>query len=286
MLTSQEKLTVRMMNNDKYLTICFDYAGVNSIYGLSNVKYDEKVKIIDERAGKDEQHELTVSSDWIGPYMMKSQLKKDTNSPKFTGGWHGTNGDSTGNPTAFTEEIIILADKEKVKENKVVVCDELVIKVRNYINAYNTNYPVLVEEVTYTIRNNKINVYVQGVAKEELIITRYYGLQSQNSLWRGTVIYKSIIDEDDFYSTDVASQSIHKSVSTIKEYRLLSSDNSRGLVVGMDNEGLGDFMFLNENLPSSFTTDYGKSYFNLVNGKELKLKQDEKFYWKGYYIFL
>lgn len=49
--------------------------------------------------------------------------------------------------------------------------------------------------------------------------------------------------------------------------------------------GLGNFDYLKKGQSYAFTASYGKSYFNLVNGKEMDLKSGESCSWSGGYVF-
>ncbi|MDO9039855.1 MAG: hypothetical protein Q7U65_00605, partial [Bacteroidota bacterium] len=50
-------------------------------------------------------------------------------------------------------------------------------------------------------------------------------------------------------------------------------------------EGLGVPGTLGEGKPKAFSASYGKSYFNLVNGKDLSMKKGDEVFWQGSYFW-
>lgn len=67
------------------------------------------------------------------------------------------------------------------------------------------------------------------------------------------------------------------------DYELTS--NLLNLRVCLDTSfGLGNFGNLNSDLPYIFTKEYGKTYFNLINGKPVSLLKGQYVQRKGSYI--
>ncbi len=277
---SSDEVSVLLKKSNTYILLNFDYGGANSIYGLSRVEYIPKQVVESEDISKYDPYPLVVSSDWIGPYIVRATAEKDTEGA-FTGGWHPQGGE----PTAKTLRVTFLADGVEVDRDETINCNNLLIRVQNEINAYNASRPVISEEVTYTISEDRVDVSVRGLAKEKIEIKKYYGLQSQNYLWNGTVTYKHSDGKNKSYTHSIWSKSAHKETSILDRYVLKSIDKSRGLVVGLLHLGIGNFEFLQDDMPCAFTDKVGKSYFNLINGKSLKLDKGEDFFWQGYYIF-
>ncbi|MDF2989353.1 MAG: hypothetical protein K0R50_4863, partial [Eubacterium sp.] len=176
--------------------IDFKSGGVNSIFGISKISIGGASTNSLEEVLKNKEDVLMKSeTDWIGPYIVKSNTNGNSNQAAFTGGWHGFNGDGTGTPTAKTISFLVFADDIKVEENKIIICNKVRITVVNLVQAYNTKSidgkgrPVLKETIDYTISGNKIDVETRIEALESITIERYYGLQTQNNLWRDTITY-------------------------------------------------------------------------------------------------
>ena len=279
-VTQEEMLTLRMNDGGNWIEIKFGYGGINQLYGLKSIAYDlGEIENVQE-----EEFSLDISTDWIGPYMIRS-MGEEAKKPRFTGGWHGSNGDGTGEKTAYTQSVTLYIEgMERILEEEIL-CTQLTLKVENYIYGFNVDQPILKEEVTYEVTNGNIQVKVLGTALEKLEIWRYYGLQTQNTLWSEKILYTYKTGEQEVYSGKTNSQAQPKRKNLVKEYKLESENGLFFLKVGMWEEGLGNFEFLQEDLPSCFTSDYGKSYFNLIHKKALPMEEQETFFWQGYYDF-
>jgi hypothetical protein len=58
------------------------------------------------------------------------------------------------------------------------------------------------------------------------------------------------------------------------------------MVVSLDTGfGLGNFENLSDDLPTIFTQNYGKTYFNLVNGIDKIIEKGDSIKWRGSYEF-
>jgi hypothetical protein len=284
-LNENNELVINMSNSPLKVQISFAKTGINSIFGLSKITYDRITENTTDFAEEEMHWELEAKTDWIGPYIMRSLENEDSQEPVFTGGWHGRKVEETEVNTAYTKEVSLSCDGNKITENELVDCQEIQISVVNYIEGYNTDYPILKEIVTYKICNGVISVYLTGIALEQLEIIKYYGLESHNCLWDGEITYYYQDDEVESYETLVASQAHNKAVNVVREYQLTSKDQRISLEVGILDKGLGTFSYLGEAEPTCFTADYGKSYYNLINGKTMVLDANDDFYWEGYYKF-
>ncbi len=258
---NDDKVDVMMFVDEQQIEVSFDYCGLNHIYGISGIKY------ITEKAEK------RSTTDWIGPYVVRSLQSNNGAYPRFTGGWHGSNGDGTGNATGKTESVDIISEDNR----------KVLIVVTNLIDGYNTNHPIIREKVIYSIENAGIGVYLKGEALEDIEISKYYGLQTQNTLWYGTVSYGG--GSGLSYPASIMSASRTKEEGISRKIELVSENGNRHLSAWMMPIGLGDFDHLNDGLPCALTRDYGKSYFNLVNEKPLILNKKDSFEWMGYYMF-
>ncbi len=268
-------------DKDHSMWIDFKPGGVNSIFGINKISIkgtgtNNKEKVLENN----EEVLMNSTTDWIGPYMVKSNSDGNSNKAAFTGGWHGFNGDGTGAPTAKTISISVLADHKKVEKNKNILCSKVEITVVNLIQAYNTKSsdgkgrPVLKETVYYNITGNTIDVENRIEALESITIEKYYGLQTQNSSWRDTVTYGD---------GDAINGYINSSGQKISQYTLKGNGNA--LTAWIDNKydlGKGEYV---KSQTSAFTVAYGKSYFNLINGVDVHLEKGSVVKWKGGYIF-
>ncbi len=275
-------------DTDLSMWIDFKSGGVNSIFGISKISIkgtgrnskDKVLKNNEKELKNNEKVLMNSTTDWIGPYMVKSNSDGNSNKAAFTGGWHGFNGDGTGAPTAKTISVSVLADDKKVEKNKTILCDKVRITVVNLVQGYNTKSsdgkgrPVLKETVYYNIEGNKIDVETGIEALESITIEKYYGLQTQNSSWRDTVTYGD---------GKAINGYINSTGQKISQYTLKGNGNV--LTAWIDNEyelGKGEYV---KGQASAFTAAYGKSYFNLINGVNVHLEKGSVVNWKGGYIF-
>lgn len=111
-------------------------------------------------------------------------------------------------------------------------------------------------------------------------------MQTQNSAWQNTVTYVGKSNTITYDALINSNSGNKKENNNIYALILTSKDHNHKLTAWLDKTyGLGTQEKVSDNLPSAFTTNYGKSYFNLINGEEIILNQNEKLYWRGGYIF-
>ncbi len=273
---SDEGVFVTIPRNDHSIEIEMKSGGINELFGFSKIEFYKQNELLKE---------LEVCTDWIGPYIVSSMSYLDDKTAQFTGGWHGTNGDGTGEPTAETVSVVMSQEGVSIKENKLYRIETFDIEVTNIVNAYNDYEPAIMEVVTYSFEKEAIHISVEIEALKEIEILKYYGLQTQNSIWDDAIEYRLRDGNASSSSLAESSQSVAKNVGIVQEYALSSKDDEFSLIAGIMNVGLGRFEYLSNDNPSSFTLDYGKSYFNLINGDSLQMCEGEKVYWEGYYIF-
>jgi len=277
---------VDFFGDERNVQIGFYPCGVNRLFGIGEVSY------FPDRA---RHHRGEVSNkflsctDWVGPYYVCSSIHKGAGlSVRFTGGWHGSNGDGTGVPTAATSEVTIQVNDEALTGNFERACDHAVLVVTNLIQGYDyalSKKDLLKETVQYNIKpNRETTVYVSIEALDDVVIQRYYGLQSQNFPVFDSVGYAS--DERVYHTAAVKANSNAPQADEVNTVILSgASDQHQLRLVLNTSEGLGTADYVAPGLPRAFSASYGKSYFNLVNGKELGLKKGEKVFWKGAYYW-
>ena len=260
---------------------------INNIYKLSN---SNKFPNLDfSNLGKIFQN---ASSDWVGPYTVRSS-NDDGGKPdswEFTGGWHGYNGDQTGEKTASNKSFKYYIDNNEILDGEVKTGNKLKIVVVNNIQssgtkkADGTGREVLEETVVYNITQNNINVEVQIKALEQIKITKYYGLQTVNNSYNGQLLYS---DDSMKKWTDCNNVKIDggtKAESDCGEYKL--KNNNDLLIAWIDkNYGLGKRKYVNDDKPVVWSADYNKTYMVLIDGN-CDLKTDEVLYWRGGYKFI
>lgn len=280
-------------NSNSYMCIRFRKGGVNSIMGIGEMYLvrtnGSEILGFTDISTKSIKFNR-ASTDWISPYIVRAIEGPLGKYPKFTGGWHGGNGDRTGRPTGKTVDYRVIANGKEITEEKVIKARKIEIIVRNHIQGYNTkeedgmSRDIVEEVVRYTINENKINVNLEILALEDIVIERYYGLQTYNLPWNGTLTYG---DSNENIMVFTESNSGKKSINPdVNFFTITSRDGEHQLQGWLDsNKGLGNLEFLSEDKPIIFTRNYGKTYFNLINGIIKPMKKNEKANWSGGYRF-
>ncbi len=228
---------------------------------------------------------LESSTDWIGPYTVKSDEDSDNVREAFTGGWHGSNGDATGSPTARLDSLSVSV-RGKPLMNDYVYKGAVRIHAVDYVMAFNTikdREPVIKEVETLDINGGVVNVQVDVIALKKITILKYYGLQAQDFSNKGAVRY----GDGPALKLGPYSDSGAKGKSNIvNKFSITPESGECTVVATMDTTfGLGRFRSIGSDMPTIFTEPYGKTYFNLIRGKGLTLRKGEEVRWKGSYAF-
>ena len=259
----------------------------NLLITLAPVSANKTVQIDHYEIGSEKFASYT---DWLGPYSMRTVAATSQENPwGFTGGWHGSNGDGTGDPTAQTQSIEVSVDGESVSDG-TFTGSEAVCIVRNKVMAANTKLGVskrfaIDETVTYTFRGGRLYVRVDVTALEDVNILIYYGMQIANG-YCNKFVFKT---EDGQRYESAESYFAKGKVRDMIGY----SAGGHQVTAHMDGEGLGDF--------SSATSEYsaltqfygagnGKGYYMLIGdmnaaSHSLRLNEGKSVYWKGFYEF-
>lgn len=262
----------------------FQPSGPNRLTGL------DVIYTIDWKRGQREEI-LKSCTDWIGPLIVRKLESTNLAPAMFTGGWHTVPIETEDIKTAIPKSTVVLVDGKIVQNSYFGRGNEVKILVTNDIYGYNSDFSnvndaAIREYVEYTITANKIDVQVSLTALQNVEIEKYYGLQSQNSAWKGELIYRSSQGEYEL-----------KVDSSISSDSLLADKYGVDTVIVRNDEhtirmwldtgyGLGQLMYKSGDKPRSFTRDYGKSYFNLINGTNAVLNKDDTLTWRGAYTFL
>ena len=279
-----DSTSIQFVRLNKGIKLTFGHGGINEIESIESLElYNNIYTQVFDRP----QDWLITSSDWIGPLIVGAMENEDIHAKeKFTGGWHGSRGDDTGNPTAKTVEVVLLADGKAIQDKGYLLSQELKIIVKNQIKGYNSLERYIIEEkVTYTIKpNKKIDIDVELTALEDIRIDRYYGLQLIFSEDYNTIHYL-IKDEhiDTFNQLANPYNAVYSPADTI----IIENRNHKNRIhAAIDLEtDINNFSHKAEEEPYAFTTNDRKSYFNLINGKPYYLEQGQSYHWKGTYWF-
>ncbi len=261
--------------------------GENLLLTLAPVSANHTVQLDQYTIGNESFRSYT---DWVGPWNMRtvastSQTEKAWG---FTGGWHGSNGDGTGDPTARTQRIAVVADGEPVPMG-TAQAREASCTVYNLVEAANTKFDdakrfVLEETVTYTFRGGRLYVSLEARALEDLRVTVYYGMQIAN----GFCSRFTFTTEDGTESETTTSLLVKGKVREMTGY----SAGGHRVIAHMDPEGLGAYNLATtaySALTQYYGANNGKGYYMLIGdkdgGKPYTFRKDETLFWSGYYEF-
>jgi hypothetical protein len=235
---------------------------------------------------------FTSYSDFVGPITVKSLKEKNSESivPFFTGGYHIYTEDGRKYLTAKNIGYTVKSGENIISDNEIAPVKEVEIKVVNAIQGYNTvnafsdGRSVLKEEVTYRITGNKIYVHNKITSLEDAEISLYYGLQTIDKPWNEEIRYFNG-DKILISSGLVRSSSGWKKIDPlVNKFQIRRGSDIA--VVEMDNSfGLGKREYVEYNKPLAFKESYGKSYFNLINGRNLVLRKGQSVEFRGSYTF-
>ncbi|MCA0386004.1 MAG: hypothetical protein LCH34_10440 [Firmicutes bacterium] len=129
---SAQALTIRFTNG---FGLRMSPLSVNKTLHFSELFYT------DDKGIKIKYH--PISTDWIGPLMVRAtgeEVTRDDEAPRFTGGFHGSDGDEGGEATSKTVGMSITVDGksyEKFELKKKVTFETISIVFVKHTNAYN-----------------------------------------------------------------------------------------------------------------------------------------------------
>lgn len=231
-------------------------------------------------------------SDWIGPYIAEASAGPTDCRKTFTGGNHAFDGNTGGTATARTVHYDVLADGTVIPERSAVRCDTVMLRTVNEVQGFNTKEEdgsgraILRETVTYTFHAEKVRIHNRIEMLEDVIMHRYYGLQTVNRAWNGTVQY-GIAERlyGEVYPVNTDSDSGAGLERRITDRICIRSrDEVHTLEALLDrSSGLGRAEWVADSLPIAFSKAYGKSYFNLVHGPSPRFGKGETLEWTGTY---
>jgi hypothetical protein len=148
------------------------------------------------------------------------------------------------------------------------------------------NREILEQSIKYTLVNGMIDVNVTITALEDIVIERYYGLQTINNAYNGTVYYGNGDNSSGKGSFEKNNSGTKSSYPYVDKICVQSPDGTNSCTAWLDrNVGLGNLENLDPSKPAAFTESYGKSYFNLINGIPKDIEAGQSIVWHGGYIF-
>lgn len=274
--------------------------GVNGLFQIKGIELKDNAGKYpdDDFSGSGKSLLFDSNTDFVGPYYVRALNDGvEGRGTKFTGGWHGSSGGGTGNPTGRTIDIKASADEKPLKPDvQSTYCQRVDILVRNVIQGYNTTFQeldslgdnryILRELIKYTVIDGLIDINATITALEDLVIERYYGLQTINTAYSGSVYYGKGDNSVKKSSFEKNNSGTKLSYPDVDKIYLQSPDGGHTCTAWLDrNAGLGKLDSLEPSKSVAFTESYGKSYFNLVNGIPKKLSSGESAVWHGGYIF-
>jgi hypothetical protein len=262
--------------------------GEDVLITLAPVSNNKTVQIDRYEIGSEQFRSYT---DWIGPYSMKTvaPTTQTENLNGFVGGWHASNGDGTGSPTAQTQSIEISLDGKPFPSG-TASCNEASVVVHNKVEALNTKLGeskrfVIDEDVTYTFKDSRLYVRVDITALEDVNIAVYYGMQIAGGFCSR---FSFTTETGETFSTS-GDFTCSGKVRDMVGY----SEGGHSVTAHMFGEGLGTFSNATPSY-SAFTQYYGagngKGYYMLIGvagggSNSLTLRKGESVYWSGYYEF-
>lgn len=239
-----------------------------------------------------EENKLFINgSEFFGPYIVRAINNTNGDLPdslSFTGGSHAYSGNTEGETSATGRSVVtsILIDGIRQSEYSGY-CNTIDIYWTNYIQATNTKKEngsgreVLKEDYHLHFDGSNFEIENDITALEELEIVRYYGLQ----IAHGVSNYDYTISYIGSHTNTIYEKGNSKSADTYcQEIYIKRKDLPVECRFGLYPIGLGTFYC--NHWYSAFDTDYGKSYFFMVNSDEkCRMVQNQQVNFKGYYKF-
>lgn len=167
------------LTKEENIIVVYSQNRNNKFFDMSQLVVQNKNSDINDFTG---ETVMTTVTDFISPYGLMA-VNNTSNNKSFTvGGAHATNG-SDGLPTGRFDEIsYIKLDGQILYEGGIYKGKHLELKVDQFIFASNViteknSRDSLMEERTYSITSQNHEVEVNLTALEDIILTRYAGLQ-------------------------------------------------------------------------------------------------------------
>lgn len=287
-------IVCKKYDNNFDLRIYFEPVGANDFYQIGKIcKVVNDSEIVSDNFNLNEiliQDKLTDS---FSPYMLEAINNADgdkieVSKYEFVGGAHSYNNTLIGARTGTNIKRSVKVDNIHVS-NGVYRCNEIKINLINRIQGNNTKKhdgtgrEILEENLSILIDKEKIKVINKIKALEDLIIKRYYGLQFYFYGYNNGNIY--YITDNKYTPYSLLNNSNSGSISEGSNCNNLQIYNDDDLIeIGINKIGLGLMKSITNDIPLAFTSN-NKVYFNIINNKNVNLKNNDILYLEGYYKF-
>lgn len=300
--------------NERVISFSFNYKDGQDMLieirpqGASRLPNIGSYYLVDKSTeNKEKKLYMEMFSDCLMPYKVYANSNSTNSRSEYnqiwTGGWHGAAGDNFELPSSAKNiKFELYVDGKRIEENSngVINGNEAIIVIENLIDAYNTvdlingyngnSRAVLKETQTLTLTDGKISVNTEVEALEDITIKTMYGIaMNVNVVGENTFVkYIGTVNESERLLV-VGGEEVYLHNSGVK------SENNKCSKVSVTNKytgdvlemfldtsvGLGNFEYISDTTPMAFATNYKKIYYNLVNGKGLKLKKGEMVSFSG-----
>lgn len=262
--------------------------GPNQIFNISTPRAiaNKEAKVSDDLASSTNLYTSLGVSDWFGPHVVNAASNADGDRQwgEFTGGSHSyLNNESSGSSaTGRTDSIRLMVDGKEYGSFSGYA-ERIDIYWDNYIQAANTKKKdgsgreVLIEHYHMSFDGRLWNVECDIEFLENVVWSLYYGMQCVYADWNQSIRY----GEGEWIPLTGNTQADDKTCDTMVLKR-----GNHYLEMHLDNDyGLGDRDFIGGTRPGAFTQDYGKAYFQLVNGVQKRMEAGTTVSYRGYYRF-
>ncbi|MBQ7718866.1 MAG: copper amine oxidase N-terminal domain-containing protein [Clostridia bacterium] len=227
------------------------------------------------------------STDWHAPFIINAvnnpfSYEKHT----FTGGNHGYSGNYGGPKTARLESVYIEADGKSIPYGSGY-CNALRVTWTNLVQASNTKEPsgwgreVMKETHVLTFDGDTFYSDVTLTPLEDIEIDLAYGFSAEIKYnWDDNIEYENPTYKVSYPCTEASNSGEPDCIS------VTCTRGHNALKMSLDTTfGLGTREHTASLTNSAFFEDYGKVYFNIINGKPLQAKAGEQYCYRGAYKF-
>lgn len=297
----------------------------NTVSGLPDIFTTWMATNATDRVLSDLSRDATIFerqyTDWFGPYIVKANDNADGDdieTVKWTGGWHGSTGGLSGDPTAHNLRYEVFVDGLKLLPGQQLsAVEKITVIISNGVCGWNTSKAgglgrdILVETRYITITPGNVYTETEIKALEDISITKHHGLQTVfQGVYKtsGTILYYDGIgtftctdDNSNVFTYNAEreemslvfnspSDIVHGSGSLAggakcNSVRFVDTEGNVKEMYLTPDFGLARRTYVDTNLNMAFSSP-GKTYFNLINKSgDVVLKANECLYYKGGYRF-
>ena len=227
------------------------------------------------------------STDWHAPFIINAvQNPFSGESHAFTGGNHGYSGNSGGAKTARLTSLYVEADGKSVTHG-AGYCNNLTVTWTNLVQASNTKEPsgwgrdVMEEKHILSYDGETFFSDVTLTPLEDIEIDLVYGFAAEiKYIWDENIEYENPLYKISYPGTQPSNAGEADCIS------VTCTRGANAVKMSLDTTyGLGTRDYFTSLTDGAFFVEYGKVYFNLVNGKPIQAKAGEQLFYRGSYKF-